>query len=81
MRMPLIARAMDEVETEEFAADPNHLAMVALRIDADGAKVPGAAVPPLDFWFLSIHDVITRSADTNDSFDSRVGRPTHPHST
>jgi predicted HD phosphohydrolase len=48
---------MDDVEVDEFEQDPDHLGMVALRAADDGAKVPGAAVPSLDFWLPTLRMV------------------------
>jgi predicted HD phosphohydrolase len=41
---------MDDTEVAEFEADPEHIGMVALRAADEGAKVPGAVVPGLEFW-------------------------------
>ncbi len=49
--------AMDDTEVDEFEADPEHLGMVALRVADDGAKVPGAQVPGLDFWLPTLRSV------------------------
>jgi predicted HD phosphohydrolase len=49
--------AMDDVEVEEFEQDPDHLSMVALRAADDGAKVPGAVVPDLEFWLPTLRRV------------------------
>lgn len=48
---------MDPREVRDFEADPDHRAMVALRIADDGAKVPGADVPALDHWIPIIERV------------------------
>lgn len=48
---------MDAVEVAEFETDPDHLAMVALRIADDGAKVVGAKVTGLEFWVPAIRSV------------------------
>jgi len=48
---------MDAVEVAEFETDPDHMAMVALRIADDGAKVVGAQVPGLEFWVPVIRTV------------------------
>jgi predicted HD phosphohydrolase len=45
------------VEVAEFETDPDHMAMVALRIADDGAKVVGAQVPGLEFWVPVIRTV------------------------
>ncbi len=48
---------MDAVEVAEFETDPDHMAMVALRIADDGAKVVGAKVTGLEFWVPIIQSV------------------------
>jgi len=48
---------MDDVEVDEFEQDPDHLGMVALRAADDGAKVPGAQVPGLEFWLPTLRTV------------------------
>jgi predicted HD phosphohydrolase len=49
--------SMDDTEVDEFESDPDHLRMVALRVADDGAKVPGAQVPGLDFWIPTIRSL------------------------
>ena len=49
--------AMDDIEVAEFELDPDHLGMVALRAADDGAKVPDAVVPDLEFWLPTIRRV------------------------
>lgn len=42
--------AMDEAEVEAFRAKPDADGAVALRRADEGAKVPGAVVPPVESW-------------------------------
>jgi predicted HD phosphohydrolase len=49
--------AMDDAEVDAFETDPDHLGMVALRVADDGAKIPGAQVPGLDFWIPTIRSL------------------------
>ncbi len=46
--------AMTELEIEQFEQVPHWEAMLSLRISDDGAKVPGAVVPPLSHWVEAI---------------------------
>lgn len=52
---------MSEAELAAFAALPDLEARVALRTADDGAKVPGAAVPPLDQWIGAMEAVAAKA--------------------
>lgn len=49
--------AMDDQEIQRFENQQDWKAMVSLRISDDGAKVPGALVPPLAYWIEAIETV------------------------
>lgn len=48
---------MRVAEVDAFEADPEHLGMIALRVADDGARIPGAQVPGLDFWIPTIRSL------------------------